>query len=196
MKKKVQNIILQIEKMKQILANVKQSENDESFVLQFITELKNINKILEQTLYAERYSYYSEIIEGLVTSLSNLQQFQNVNDKDQILNLCQEILQIILGNLQSEKKLKKDIVFLPYKASMWDSLWLAAQKDKDHCNTYVIPIPYADRNPNQTAATWHNEADLFPEYVPVLDCKKINLEELHPDVIFIHNPYDNCNSVT
>ena len=36
------------------------------------------------------------------------------------------------------------VIFLPYKASMWDSLesiWLAAKEDK-RCECYVIPIPY------------------------------------------------------
>ena len=177
---------------------IDQLEQNQNFILQFVEELKNIDKILKRILYDDRYPYYSEIIGGLINSLSGL-QLQSSNDKNQILNLCQEILQIVSKNLKTENKVKKDVVFLPYKASMWDSLesiWLAAQKDKEHCNTYVIPIPYADRNPNQSAAVWHNEAELFPKYVPVLDCKKINLKDLHPDVIFIHNPYDNCNSVT
>ena len=36
---------------------------------------------------------------------------------------------------------KKEIVFLPYKASMWDSMesvWKAAAED-DECEVYVVP---------------------------------------------------------
>ena len=43
---------------------------------------------------------------------------------------------------------RKEIVFLPYKASMWDSLesvYLAAKAD-ENCDAYVVPIPYYDRN--------------------------------------------------
>ena len=100
---------------------------------------------------------------------------------------------------KSSKDAKKNIVFLPYKASMWDSLesiWEAANEDKSYCNTYVIPIPYADLNPNGTVAKWHCEVDLFPKNVPVLDYRKINLKKLKPDITFIHNPYDNYNRVT
>ena len=102
-------------------------------------------------------------------------------------------------SFKSSKDAKKNIVFLPYKASMWDSLesiWHAAFEDKEYCNTYVIPIPYADLTPDRKVSKWHCEIDLFPKDVPVLDYKKVNLKKLKPDVIFIHNPYDGYNLVT
>ena len=108
-------------------------------------------------------------------------------------------LKALGSKFKKGKNAKKNIVFLPYKASMWDSLesiWKTAFEDKEYCNTYVIPIPYADLNPNGTAAKWHCEIDLFPKDVPVLDYRKINLKKLKPDIIFIHNPYDNYNLVT
>ena len=82
---------------------------------------------------------------------------------------------------------------------MWDSLesiWHAAFEDKEYCNTYVIPIPYADLTPDRKVSKWHCEIDLFPKNVPVLDYKKVNLKKIKPDVIFIHNPYDGYNLVT
>lgn len=93
---------------------------------------------------------------------------------------------------------KKEVVFLPYKASMWDSLesvWKAADADKD-CNTYVIPIPYYDKNPDGSFGQMHYEGDRYPDYVPITSYKEYNFEKNRPDVIFIHNPYDNCNRVT
>ena len=102
-------------------------------------------------------------------------------------------------SFKSSKNAKKNIVFLPYKASMWDSLesiWRAAYEDKEYCNTYVIPIPYTDLTPDRKAGKWHCEIDLFPKDVPVLDYKKIDLKKLKPDIIFFHNPYDNYNLVT
>ena len=113
--------------------------------------------------------------------------------------LCQDIILQLVENLRHEKEIKKDIVFLPYKASMWDSLesvWKAAYEDKEHCNAYVIPIPYADLNPDRSVAAWHCERDQYPKYVPTLDWREIDLEKWHPDIIFIHNPYDNYNYIT
>ena len=65
--------------------------------------------------------------------------------KDQVrLAECQELLDLLEQLLPK----KKEIVFLPYKASMWDSLesiWQAARADAA-CHAVVIPIPYAERN--------------------------------------------------
>ena len=55
--------------------------------------------------------------------------------------LCMEGIDM---TYQRTQRTKKEIVFFPYKASMWDSLesiWMAAKADPD-CITKVIPIPY------------------------------------------------------
>jgi len=93
---------------------------------------------------------------------------------------------------------KKEVVFLPYKASMWDSLesvWKAADADPD-CNAYVIPIPYFDKNPDGSFREEHYEGDLYPKDVPITRYDEYDLEARRPDVIYIHNPYDECNHVT
>ncbi len=94
---------------------------------------------------------------------------------------------------------RKLFVFLPYKASMWDSLesiWMAAEADAEHCRTMVIPIPYVERDAEGNVVAWHNDRDLFPDNVPVIDNRTVDLAALHPDAIFIHNPYDDHNTST
>ncbi len=103
------------------------------------------------------------------------------------------------GSMQKRGDGRKLIVFLPYKASMWDSLesiWMAAEQDREHCRTMVVVIPYADLAPDGTPARWHYEADQFPKYVPVIHYESVDLGALHPDAVFVHNPYDNYNNVT
>lgn len=93
---------------------------------------------------------------------------------------------------------RKEVVFLPYKASMWDSLesvWMAADKDPN-CDAYVIPIPYYDKKPDGSIGKLHYEGGLYPDYVSVTDYREYDLEESHPDIIFIHNPYDQYNNAT
>ncbi len=90
------------------------------------------------------------------------------------------------------------MVFLPYKASMWDSLesvWKAADEDED-TDAYVIPIPYYDKNPDGSFREEHYEGDLYPEYVPITKYDAYDFEGRRPDMIFIHNPYDSSNYVT
>ena len=121
-------------------------------------------------------------------------------------NVCRKIskkIQKQLTGLQNGIKYelpddKKEVVFLPYKASMWDSLesvWQAADADPG-CDAYVIPIPYFDKNPDGSFREEHYEGDQYPAYVPVTRYDEYDLETRHPDVIYIHNPYDECNHVT
>ena len=89
-------------------------------------------------------------------------------------------------------------MFLPYKASMWDSLesiWKEADTDPA-CEAYVIPIPYFDKNPDGSFREEHYEGDQYPKNVPITRYDEYDLEAHHPDIIYIHNPYDECNHVT
>lgn len=93
---------------------------------------------------------------------------------------------------------KKEVVFLPYKASMWDSLesvWMAA-KDDVECECYVIPIPYFNRNQDGELGEINFEAGQMPEYVPITSYKEYDISVNKPDVIYIHNSYDQYNLVT
>lgn len=102
------------------------------------------------------------------------------------------------NSIRNDIPVRLEAVFLPYKASMWDSLesvWMAADADPD-CDAYVIPIPYYDRSQNGTLGACHYEGEEFPDYVPVTFYEDYSIEERKPDMIFIHNPYDQGNYVT
>lgn len=109
-----------------------------------------------------------------------------------------ECLSDIKGSFEREFPNKKEVVFLPYKASMWDSLesvWKRTSEDPE-CEAYVVPIPYYDKNPDGSFKEFHYEGDAYPKNVPVVDYREFDLELHHPDEIYIHNPYDECNIVT
>lgn len=91
-----------------------------------------------------------------------------------------------------------EVIFLPYKVSMWDcmeSVWMAANEDPD-CFVKVIPIPYYDRNSEGRLSELHYEGMDMPEYVEITHYNDYNIEEMHPDIVYIHNPYDAGNYVT
>ena len=93
---------------------------------------------------------------------------------------------------------KYEVVFFPYKASMWDtfeSIWEATKKN-EQCEVHVVPIPYYDKTPEGEFAKFYYEGKEYPNYVEIEDWQEYNLEEHRPDVIFIHNPYDGENYVT
>lgn len=93
---------------------------------------------------------------------------------------------------------KKTAVFLPYKVSMWDSfesVWKAACQDGEW-DVLVVPIPYFGKNEDGSLAQMQYEGAEFPKDVPVVDWQQYSLEQEQPDVIFIHNPYDQYNLLT
>ncbi len=119
-------------------------------------------------------------------------------DADVIFGALDRLLCEIEESIQKDIMVRKEVVFLPYKASMWDSLesvWMAADADPE-CDAYVVPIPYFDKNPDGTAKEMHYEGDLYPDYVPITHYDDYNIEQRHPDMIYIHNPYDEANFVT
>ena len=93
---------------------------------------------------------------------------------------------------------RKEILFLPYKASMWDSMesvWQAVCRDDD-CHATVVAIPYADLNDDGSVRQWNCDADMFPDYVKLTDWQSYDLAVRKPAVIYIHNPYDDGNRIT
>ena len=60
----------------------------------------------------------------------------------------------------------------------------------------VMPIPYFAKNSDGTLGEMQYEGHDFPEDVPITDWQQFSLEMEHPDIIFIHNPYDQYNFVT
>lgn len=101
-------------------------------------------------------------------------------------------------SVMREILIRWEILFLPYKTSMWDSLesvWKAAREDSS-CDCRVVSVPYFDRKPDGTLGEMHNESMEYPDYVPMTDYLEYDIKEERPDVIFIHNPYDQYNLVT
>lgn len=102
------------------------------------------------------------------------------------------------NRIKNDITVRKEVVFFPYKASMWDSLesvYLAAAEDPD-CDAYCVPIPYFDLNQDHSFGQMHYEGGEYPENIEIMNWQEYDFETRRPDVIYIHNPYDGCNLVT
>ncbi|MCI9680288.1 MAG: hypothetical protein HFI26_02755 [Lachnospiraceae bacterium] len=148
------------------------------------------------------YGEGTETVSELEVYCENLYQMTLVLEKPNQAKelagvLAKELLQI-RRLIEREVPERTEAVFLPYKASMWDSLesiWRAADADPD-CDAYVIPIPYYDRDSDGSFREEHYEGRSFPDDVPVTRYDEYDLGVRMPDIIFIHNPYDGGNYVT
>ncbi|MCR5453235.1 MAG: hypothetical protein K6F00_11480 [Lachnospiraceae bacterium] len=151
------------------------------------TEGEGTQEVSELEKYCELlYVFHKQIVSGESINLG------------QMSKKLKHPLTIVSNGIKNRFPTQKEVVFLPYKASMWDSLetvWKKMKDDED-TTTYVIPIPYFDRRADGTFTAMHYERDEFPDDVPTVSYEDYSIENRHPDVIYIHNPYDDSNFVT
>lgn len=128
--------------------------------------------------------------------------YADINDGDLNGSKAYKTLRKQLIKIENSVKndiiVKKEIVFFPYKASMWDSLesiYLAAKADSE-CDAYCVPIPYYDINPDHSFGQMHYEGHDYPKDIQIIDWKQYDFEHIRPDIIYTHSPYDNWNLVT
>ena len=82
---------------------------------------------------------------------------------NQVYKKLRKVFTQIENSVRNDIRIRYEIAFLPYKASMWDSLesiWQAAKEDPD-CDVYVVPIPYYDKNPDGSLGMYHYEPSGF-----------------------------------
>ena len=78
-------------------------------------------------------------------------QDQHTSGKNAYKHLRKSLLKIE-NSVKNDIKVRLEIAFFPYKASMWDSMesvWIAADADPG-CDPYVVPIPYYERRADRS----------------------------------------------
>ncbi|MCR5655209.1 MAG: LicD family protein [Lachnospiraceae bacterium] len=87
---------------------------------------------------------------------------------------------------------KRIVVFLPFKGSYWESMRPVYEEECARIDTevFVIPIPYYYKHLGRPFGSEVLDYEEYPEDLPGYDHREIDLELLHPDVIYIQNPYD------
>lgn len=178
------------------------SGNDQNSILNALMQCQEI--AVSMGSYLETKGTEGTRIAGILEEYcENLyQQSVSLTDDGQCRGLAEKIqkqLSTVWNSISYElPEEKKEMVFFPYKASMWDSLesiWRAAREDGEY-DVYVVPVPYFDKNEDGTLREMHYEGNEYPDDVQIISWQEYNLAEHRPDVIFIHNPYDNNNLVT
>ncbi len=103
----------------------------------------------------------------------------------------------VCNSVQNDIEVRREVVFMPYKASMWDSLESIYLKMRDDptVDAKLVPIPYQPVDENGNTGEFICEADKYDKSLDVIDWTEYNLED-RPDAIYIHNPYDEYNKVT
>lgn len=136
-----------------------------------------------------------EYCEALFHVAENLEDVEGCRERKKTAD---QRLEAVREGLEQEIPDRLEVVFFPYKASMWgslESIYLAAREDPD-CDAYCVPIPYYDLNPDKSFGEFHDESGEYPRGIEITGWQEYDFETRKPDMIFIHNPYDNWNTVT
>ncbi len=149
--------------------------------------------------YLEKEDYDIDETKSALNVCENL--YRNlVNKKEDIvyedLNKLFEQVNITEQVFLSQVQVKLNVVFMPYNITMWDSLesiYFACEADKD-CDATVVPIPYFDIT--QDPPIMHCDFDKYDKSLKLVDYKAFDLATQEPDIIYIHNIYDDYNMVT
>lgn len=192
---KTKTIVIDIlGKMSQILENVSTCKHEEC--LEIIEECY-ISTIQMKSCLEKELDEENQIVDLLQLLEIQLRELlYGKNDVTKIKEIGSKLVE--LKNKMEKLNAKHQIVFFPYKASMWDSLesiWKAACEDNRY-EVKVVPIPYFDRDEAGNMTKMHWEGNEFPEYVRITRYDEYDLEESKPEIVFIHNPYDEYNIVT
>lgn len=153
----------------------------------------SIGETLENS--GEDYNGIVHLLEQYCEMIFALSQLDEVGMDD--IQGVDNQLELVSESLESMPT-KYRVVFFPYKADMWDSLesiWRECAGDI-RCECDVVPIPYFELNREEKKWEPRYDGDRFPQDVPVTHYDYYRLEEMKPDVAYIHNPYDDCNHVT
>ncbi len=104
----------------------------------------------------------------------------------------------VIAALDAEAPTEKiRVVFMPYKAELWDcfgSIYEAASDD-DECDVKVVPLPYCIVDGSGNSKEAADETGLFSKELPVVSRKDYKLPEEHPEIIYIQNPRDPENMI-
>lgn len=138
------------------------------------------------------------MLEGYCEKIYTISQCEDELDIKSHINDLGNLRTEIVRSIEVDIPTRYEIVFLPYMASMWDSLesvWKAAAED-ELCDVYVVALPYFQKDEQGNLVKMIYEGDKYPDYVPITDYRSYDIVGRHPDVIYFHNPYDEYNSTT
>ena len=194
-KKELLQLIETVRNLQEKIKNNISSEDEKNVLINCQEAAIAIGTEIEKN-YSDNIQIVHELEQycELIYEISQIKE--NVN-KNIVYIKLEEKLRLILQMVERIKT-KYRVAFFPYKADMWDSLesiWEEFSKD-ERFESAVVVIPYFSANRQNGEWEYHYDADRFPKNVPIVSFKEYSLNEMKPDLAFIHNPFDKYNLVT
>ncbi len=147
--------------------------------------------------FVKKWENYCEVVFGIHQEICE----ESRNDTEGLADCVQERLNAVILDIEAhldELKEKKEVVFIPYKASLWHGgmqrAWEEAVQQED-TEVYVIPAPYYYKDAYGRAKTEKvcYEMEDYPKNVTITNYEEYDFQLHHPDRIVIQCPYDEYN---
>ena len=183
---------------------------DKQKILKTVDKLVEYNKTLEKYRGSSKYLFdkilheCNKLVDEIDISDCSFEEHEALGEYKKLINspeydadLIKKTLDVFFQQIQEENETYR-VLFLPYKYSMWDSLEsiFEAAKEDENCEAYVMPIPYYDKDQDRNLTEMHDESGSYPDDIGIISWQDNQVDEIDPDVIFIHNPYDGTNRLT
>ena len=183
---------------------------DKQKILKTVDKLGEYNETLEKFRASSKYLFdkilreCNKLVDEIDISDCSFEEHEALGEYKKLINspeydadLIKKVLDVFFQQIQEENETYR-VLFLPYKYSMWDSFEsiFEAAKEDENCEAYVMPIPYYDKDQEGNLTEIHDESGSYPDAVGIISWQDDQVDEIDPDVIFIHNPYDGDNRVT
>lgn len=183
---------------------------DKQKILKIVDKLLEYNETLGKYRGSSKYLFdkilreCNKLVDEIDISDCSVEENETLGEYKKLINspeynadLIKKALDVFFQQMQEENETYR-VLFLPYKYSMWDSFEsiFEAAKEDENCEAYVMPIPYYDKDQDGNLTEIHDESGSYPDDVGIISWQDNQVDEIDPDVIFIHNPYDENNLVT
>lgn len=183
---------------------------DKQKILKTVDKLVEYNETLKKFSSSSKYLFdkilreCNKLVDEIDISDCSVEEHEALGEYKKLINsseydadLIKKALDVFFQQIQEENETYR-VLFLPYKYSMWDSFEsiFEAAKEDENCETYVMPIPYYDKDQEGNLTEIHDESGSYPDDIGIISWQDNQVDEIDPDVIFIHNPYDGNNLVT
>lgn len=183
---------------------------DKKKILKTVDKMVEYNKTLEKFRGSSKYLFdkilreCNELVDEIDISDCSFEEYEAFGEYKKLINspkydadLIKKKLDVFFQQIQEENETYR-VLFLPYKYSMWDSFEsiFEAAKEDENCEAYVMPIPYYDKDQDRNLTEMHDESGSYPDDIGIISWQDNQVDEIDPDVIFIHNPYDGTNRLT
>ncbi|MCL1864039.1 MAG: hypothetical protein FWF78_10790 [Defluviitaleaceae bacterium] len=175
------------------------------------SQYKQIQESLNAIEKAQSSKIYGDCQEKALSLCDFIDKIKNSETKtvSMLVEYCELLFKVNNGELKEKVLIEKlakisnmvraelksdilEVVFLPYRAAMFDALesvYFAASADP-FCNAYVIPIPYYEINRDKTLGVSHYDGKIYPPNITITHWEDYDIPTRRPDIIFTHVPYD------